>query len=445
MVSFHQCRIMLWRLPMALEAITKELTRDVLTRMLPELDERQGRLLCASFASALGRGGTAFVMSVTGKARNTISSGIDELAGVPEAQQPQGSSEAQDEPADAQAGLTQAGTRRIRRKGGGRKSAAEKIPGLYQKIEEIVEKDGGTYGNPEKPLKWTTLSLRKIAGILCEQGIRISQNIVARALEALGYSRQQNQKMSQVGEPHPLRGRQFDFINETAGKFLNEGEPVISVDTKKKENLGNFKNGGSEWRRKGDPRRVLDHDFPLPELGKVAPYGIYVLNNNTGFVNLGLSHDTPEFAGESILQWWRHVGKATFPKASRLYITCDSGGSNGSRIWLWKYCVQRLADESGLEVWVSHFPAGASKWNKIEHRLFCYISKNWQGQPLLDVETVVNLIGSTTTEKGLTVRCEVDPRHYETGRKITEAEKDSINIEFISGIENWNYVIRPKL
>ena len=207
--------------------------------------------------------------------------------------------------------------------------------------------------------------------------------------------------------------------------------------------IGNFKNNGSEYRPTNDPRKVLDHDFPLPELGKVAPYGVYVLNDNTGFVNLGLSHDTPEFAGESIRLWWRCVGRHTFPDTKRLYITCDSGGSNGCRVWLWKHSIQEFSNETGLEIHVSHFPTGTSKWNKIEHRLFCYISKNWQGQPLIDIETVVNLIGSTTTEKGLTVKCLVDPNYYEPSTKITEEQKKALNIEFIGPNHKWNYIIRP--
>ena len=219
--------------------------------------------------------------------------------------------------------------------------------------------------------------------------------------------------------------------------------PVISIDTKKKENVGNFKNPGSEYRKEKSPRKVLDHDFPIPELGKVNPYGVYVLNDNTGFVNLGTSHDTAEFAGESVYQWWEAVGKNTFPEAKRLYINCDGGGSNSSRRWIWKYQLQLLANKTGLEIEVSHFPPGTSKWNKVEHRLFCYISKNWQGQPLIDIETIVSLIGSTTTKKGLKVICQVDNNVYETGKKISEEEKESINIEFLEPFTQWNYIIRP--
>ena len=394
--------------------------------MLPILDEYQRRILLGSAASALGHGGTAFVRNVTGSSKDTIRSGIAETTAN-----------------TTDNGITLTHPEKLRRPGAGRKSALEKNPLLYTKIEEIVNQSGDTYGDPQKPLRWTTWSLRKIAGELLKYGITVSQNVVSRALDALGYSKQQNQKMYQVGGQHPDRDAQFRFINETSSEFLANGEPVISIDTKKKENVGNFKNAGAEYRPTKNPRKVLDHDFPFPELGKVSPYGVYVLNDNTGFVNLGLSHDTPEFAGESVAQWWRCVGKNTFPNAKRLYITCDSGGSNGCRIWLWKHYLQELANETQMEIHVSHFPTGTSKWNKVEHRLFCYISKNWQGQPLIDVETIVNLIGSTTTEKGLTVICRVDEKHYETGKKITEEQKANLNIEFVGPNEKWNYIVRP--
>lgn len=405
---------------------TKYVVQQILEKMLPILDEYQRRILLGSAASALGHGGTAFVRNVTGSSKDTIRSGI---------------AESTNKSAEENSMLTHPG--KIRNPGGGRKSALEKNPLLYTKIEEIINQSGDTYGDPQKPLRWTTWSLRKIANELLAFGITVSQNVVSRALDALGYSKQQNQKMYQVGEQHPDRDAQFHYINEVSTEFLSNGEPVISIDTKKKENIGNFKNAGSEYRPAKSPRKVLDHDFPLPELGKVSPYGIYVLNNNTGFVNLGLSHDTPEFAGESVAQWWRCVGKNTFPNAKRLYITCDSGGSNGCRVWLWKHYVQELANETQMEIHVSHFPTGTSKWNKIEHRLFCFISKNWQGQPLINIETVVNLIGSTTTEKGLSVICRVDENHYETGMKITEEQKANLNIEFVGPNEKWNYIVRP--
>lgn len=395
---------------------TKSTVKKILLDMAPHLNEKQKRIFYSSAAEALGQGGIAFVKEVTGCARNTITSGMKEIGSNPDS--------------------------RVRKPGGGRKSAAEKEPLLYEKIEELVQES--TYGDPMKPLFWTTLSLEKISDKLKSlYGIVVSKNIVARALDVLGYSRQQNQKMVQLGSAHPDRNAQFIFINEKSKEFLLEGEPVISVDTKKKENLGGFKNPGSEYRWKKDPEKVLDHDFPIEGLGKVVPYGVYVLNDNTGFVNLGQSHDTAEFAGESIRQWWHHIGVATFPKAKKLYINSDGGGSNSSRSWLWKKNLQELANETGLEIHVSHLPPGTSKWNKIEHRLFCYISKNWQGKPLYDIETVVNLIGATTTKKGLRVKCIVDSNEYEKGLKISEEEKQKINIEFCGPNESWNYIIKP--
>ena len=410
---------------MVVNAETERVIRRILGDMLPKLNELQKRQLQGSIADALGHGGVAYVKSLTGAARNTISRGIEDLNSAPE----------------TESGAQSSTMPRIRKPGGGRKKEAEKHPKLYQDIEEIIAPD--TYGNPMKPLRWTTLSLRKIAEELQKKGYKVSQNIVSRALETLGYSKQQNQKMYQVGNQHPDRDAQFQHINETAQAYLDQGDPVISIDTKKKENVGNFKNPGSEYRKEKSPRKVLDHDFPISELGKVNPYGVYVLNDNTGFVNLGTSHDTAEFAGESVYRWWEAVGKNTFPEAKRLYINCDGGGSNSSRKWLWKYQLQLLANKTGLEIEVSHFPPGTSKWNKIEHRLFCYISKNWQGQPLIDIETIVSLIGSTTTKKGLKVICQVDNNVYETGKKISEEEKASINIELLEPLSQWNYIIRP--
>ena len=410
---------------MSISNETKNVIKLILLDMTPHLNEKQRRILYGSAAAALGHGGIAFVNEVTGSARNTISTGKDEVTSIEES----------DQNSDTD--------NRIRKPGGGRKSSLEKNPALYEKVEEIVTKSGGTYGSPEKPLKWTTWSLRKIAKELLKYCIKVSQNVVSRVLDALGYSKQQNQKMNQVGEEHPDRDKQFKFINDKSEGFINDGLPVISVDTKKKENVGNFKNAGSEYCPTKNPRKVLDHDFPLPELGKVSPYGVYVLNNNTGFVNLGISHDTPEFAGESVTQWWNCVGQNTFPNAKKLYITCDSGGSNGCNSWLWKYYLQQLSNKTGLEIHVSHFPTGTSKWNKVEHRLFCYISKNWQGQPLIDIETIVSLIGSTTTEKGLKVQCRVDNKQYPTGVKITNEQKEEINIEYVGPNEKWNYIIRP--
>lgn len=317
------------------------------------------------------------------------------------------------------------------------------MPELDEHILKIV--DGSTYGDPEKVLSYTTMSLRGIQSKLAEEyDEKVSFRSIGTKLEELGYSKQANQKMLQVGEPHPDRNQQFEFINSKASRFLKQGLPVISVDTKKKENIGNFKNNGQEYRKIKDPRKVWDHDFPIPELGKVAPYGVYVLNDNTGFVNLGTDHDTAEFAAESILRWWTAVGKNTFPNADKIYINCDNGGSNGSRIRLWKYELQQIANITGLEIYVSHFPPGTSKWNKIEHRLFCYISKNWQGKPLIDIQTVVELISTTTTKKGLKVVCQVDENKYELKRKVSDQEYEKINLHPGRTLGNWNYIIKPQ-
>jgi len=289
----------------------------------------------------------------------------------------------------------------------------------------------------------TTESLRKLENELSNRNIKAGRTAISKALDTMGYSKQANQKMLQIGEPHPDRNAQFEHINKTAAEYLEVGEPVISVDTKKKENIGNFKNNGEEYRNKKDPRKVLDHDFPIEELGKIAPYGVYNLNNNTGFVNVGTSHDTSEFAVESISRWWESVGKHTFPNTGKIYITCDSGGSNGYRVRMWKYQLQQFATRTGLEIEVSHFPRGASKWNKVEHRLFCYISKNWQGKPLVDVQTAVDLIGATKTTTGLEVICVRDDTEYKLARKVSDEDFETINIDKIMPFEAWNYIIRP--
>lgn len=389
--------------------------------MLPLLDERQRRIFLAVEAQTFGRGGISRVCEISGVAPFTIRQGIAEING--------------EEPPTA--------AERLRAPGGGRKKLEESMPELDEHILQIV--DGATYGDPEKVLSYTTLSLRSIREKLLEQfGESISFRSIGSILEKLGYSKQTNQKMLQVGEPHPDRNQQFEFINNKAARFLKQGLPVISVDTKKKENIGNFKNNGQEYRKSGDPRKVWDHDFPIAELGKVAPYGVYVLNDNTGFINLGTDHDTAEFAAESILRWWRSIGKNTFPDADKIYINCDNGGSNGSRLRLWKYELQQVANITGLEINVSHFPPGTSKWNKIEHRLFCYISKSWQGQPLINIETVVQLISSTTTSKGLKVVCQVDDNKYALNQKVTDEDFEKINLHPSRTLGSWNYIIKPQ-
>jgi len=286
--------------------------------------------------------------------------------------------------------------------------------------------------------------LRNIEKTLREKGFDISHDKIGDLLKELGYSLQQNRKMLQVGVAHPDRNAQFEYINKKSEEFIEEGQPVISIDTKKKELIGNFKNSGAEYTKKEEPREVFDHDFPIEELGKVVPYGIYDINRNTGFVNLGVSHDTAEFAGESILRWWQTLGKNTYPDAEKLYINSDNGGSNGSKIRLWKKQLQEIANITGLEIHVSHFPPGTSKWNKIEHKLFCYITKNWRGTPLISIETVINLISNTTTSKGLKVVCLKDDNKYELGIKITDEELAALNITRDAFHGDWNYVVLPE-
>ena len=387
-------------------------------RMKPLLDERQWRLYLASEAMSAGYGGVSKVSRISGVSRTTITKGIEEL----------------------KSGKSIDG--KVRDSGGGRKYIEEKYPNIEEKIRELV--DGSIYGNPERVLSYTTVSFRKLERELKSQGINISHETVGKILESIGYSKQANKKMLQVGEPHPDRNAQFEHINQTASEYIKNGDPVISVDTKKKEKIGNFKNDGQEYRKSKDPRKVLDHDFPIKELGKISPYGVYNLNNNTGFVNVGTSHDTSEFAVESISRWWETVGKHTFTGVDKIYITCDCGGSNGNRVRMWKYQLQQFADRTGLEIEVSHFPPGTSKWNKIEHRLFCYIAKNWQGIPLIDVQTAVDLIGSTRTETGLKVICVRDDTEYQLAKKVSKKDFESISIIRILPFGSWNYKILPR-
>jgi hypothetical protein len=391
--------------------------KERILTMLPYLNELQKRLFLANEAIAYGRGGISEVERISGISRKTIRKGIKEIKNGNPANE------------------------RIRRDGAGRKSIKTTQPNIEEEIRRLV--DGSTYGNPDRVLSYTTESLRKIESELNNRGITIGRTAILKTLDSMDYSRQQNQKMQQVGEPHPDRNAQFEHINETATKYLMGGIPVISVDTKKKENIGNFMNKGSEYRNKKDPRKVLDHDFPIEELGKITPYGVYNLNNNIGFVNVCTSHDTSEFAVESISRWWESVGKHTFSSTDKIYITCDSGGSNGYRVRMWKYQLQQFATRTGLEIEVSHFPRGTSKWNKVEHRLFCYISKNWQGKPLVDVQTAVDLIGSTKTTTGLEVICVRDDTEYKLACKVSDKDFETINIDKIIPFEAWNYIIRP--
>jgi transposase len=386
-------------------------------QIMPILNEKQLRQYLGSEAEAIGRGGIAIIARISGKSRNTI------VAGIKENKSGKGISDG------------------IRKAGGGRKSIKNKYPDIRNEIERIVSDT--TFGNPENPLSYTTKSTRKIQQILNEKGYKIGHDVVADILKELGYSLQLNQKMLQVGEEHPDRDKQFQFINNKAERFLKAGVPVISIDAKKKEKIGNFINTGRTYREKKDPIKVLDHDFPIKELGKVTPYGVYDIGRNEGFVNLGISSDTSEFAVESISRWWLTVGKNTYPKAKKLYINCDGGGSNGSKNRLFKFQLQQFADQSGPQVHVSHFPPGTSKWNKVEHRMFCYITSNWKGQPLIDVETVIQLIGSTTTTTGLKIICVKDDTVYEIGIKVSDEDFAAINIKNVKSLPTWNYIIFP--
>jgi transposase len=394
-------------------------------RMLSEqLDERALRLCLASDAIALGRGGISKVAKAAGVSRTTIHAGVRELKSGP-ASPPQKSG----------------GKRRIRRPGAGRKPVAESDPTLLSDLEALL--DPGTRGDPMSPLRWTCKSTTKLTKELRSQGHEVSQATVWRLLDKLGFSMQSNRK-SREGTDHPDRDAQFDFINSSAKQFLDRGQPVISVDTKKKELVGNFKNAGREWQKKGEPVQVNMHDFVDKELGKAIPYGVYDIGRNEGWVAVGISHDTAEFAVAAIRRWWTQLGQSTYPEATDILITADGGGSNGTRVRLWKLELQTLADELGLVVHVRHFPPGTSKWNKIEHRMFCHITENWRGRPLLSRVAVVELIAATSTTQGLTIRAELDEATYETGRKVTDEQMGSLAIERSEFHGNWNYSILPR-
>jgi len=374
-------------------------------------------MLAAAEAMEMGRGGVSLVSRACGLSRVTITKGVREL----------------DEP-----GLPEG---RTRRPGGGRKKLEAQDPKLKRVLESLVEPLAR--GDPESPLRWTCKSTRTLAGELARRKHPASHEKVAQLLRELDYSLQGNRK-TEEGEDHPDRDAQFRHINRQVKLALAQGHPVISVDTKKKELVGNYENKGRQWRKTGAAKRVQGHDFPQPAVPRAYPYGIYDLGRNTGFVNVGTDHDTATFAVASIRGWWRHEGRRLYATSAQLLITADGGGSNGYRLRLWKWELQRLADQIGLSIMVSHFPPGTSKWNKVEHRLFSFISSNWRGAPLQDYETVVRLIASTTTAKGLTVACRLDRRKYAVGRKIADEHMATLNIEPLRFHGEWNYVIRPR-
>jgi hypothetical protein len=402
------------------EAIDEEQTiRTKFEALRAVMAERVTRLWAGAEADALGAGGIAVVGRATGLSRTTIRAGRDEL----------------------RAGATADEVVWVRRPGGGRPRIETETPEILDALDTLV--DPVTRGDPESPLRWTSKSTRKLADELGAQGYLLSPQKVGQLLHARGFSLQATQKTIE-GTSHPDRNEQFEYINDRVDAFHARHAPVISVDTKKKELVGPYANGGREWQPQGAPDRVRVHDFIDDTLGKVIPYGVYDLAQNTGWVNVGVDHDTPAFAVESIARWWRGMGKKTYPTATALLITADAGGSNSARSRAWKVELQRFADRSGLTISVSHFPPGTSKWNKIEHRLFCHITENWRGRPLVDHETVVQLIGSVRTTTGLTVKARLDRRIYPIGVKVPDAEMDSICLTPADFHGEWNYTIHPR-
>lgn len=395
--------------------------RQKFVSLSPVMDERMRRQWAASEAAALGWGGVSATTEATGLARNTIKAGIRELRY--RASHP-------DEPTSD----------RVRQPGGGRKRLRDTDPQLLTALEALV--DPVTRGHPESALRWTCKSTAKLAEELTRQQHPVTDRTVATLLKEAGYSLQANRK-TREGHQHPDRNAQFEFLNHQALTFQRQRQPVISVDTKKKELVGDFHNAGREWQPKGSPEKVRVHDFVDPRLGKVTPYGVYDLASNEGWVSVGISHDTARFAVASIRRWWHEMGVARFPTVRKLMITADGGGSNGSRSRLWKVALQDLANDLELPLHICHFPPGTSKWNKIEHRLFCFITKNWRGRPLISYQAIVELISSTTTLSGLLVRAALDDTEYETGIKVSDHDLAQVRLTPNDFHGEWNYVIRP--
>lgn len=383
----------------------------------PLLDERARRLWAAAESKAIGYGGDALVSAATGLARETIRNGRREIL----------------------EGIGSKG--RVRRAGAGRPDIEVNQPGLTQALEQLV--DPLTRGDPMSPLRWTCKSRATLASTLSAKGWTVSSTTVGRLLHELGYSLQSVRK-SREGDNHPDRNEQFEHINATAASFLRRKQPVISVDTKKKELVGEFKNNGREWQPSGTPEQALVHDFPQDAIGKAIPYGVYDMARNEAWVSVGRDHDTSRFAVAAIRQWWKMMGQSAYPDANQLFITADAGGSNGYRTRAWKLELQKLSDDTGLRIRVSHFPPGTSKWNKIEHRLFCHITRNWRGKPLRTFETVVDLIGNTRTAAGLRVKAKLDSRKYRTGVSITRAQMDDLSLRPNNFHGEWNYELCPR-
>ncbi len=399
------------------DAATIERIQRMYIRLGPEFDERSRRVWAAAEALELGWGGTSVVAVATGLSRTTIRAGIVEL------QQPTEDSS------------------RVRRPGGGRKPLTADDPELRSALESLVEPT--ERGEPESPLRWTIRSARVLAETLTKQGHPVSHSTVASLLREAGFSLQANRK-TREGSSHPDRDAQFTYLNEQVVRFQRRHQPAVSVDTKKKELVGDFKNGGREYRRRGRPQKVRVHDFKDEELGKAIPYGVYDLQNNEGWVSVGIGHDTAEFAANTIHSWWQRMGRKRFPNAKELLITADSGGSNSARSRLWKVALQKLADRTGLKLTICHFPPGTSKWNKIEHRLFSFITMNWRGKPLVSVEAIVELIGNTTTRTGLQVKTAIDSNSYEAGIVVSDDELAQVQLRRHEFHGDWNYSIAPR-
>ena len=404
------------------DANTIEGIRRTFLALSPVMDERMRRQWAASEAMALGWGGVTAVAEATGLAWNTIKAGMREL---------EQRAEHPDELVEE----------RVRRCGGGRKRLMDTDPQLLKALEALV--DPATRGHPESPLRWTCKSTAKLAEELTRQKHPVTDRTVATMLKQAGYSLQANRK-TREGNQHPDRNAQFEYINGQVITFHRQRQPVISVDTKKKELVGDFRNGGTEWQPKGNPEEVRVHDFKDKQLGKAIPYGVYDLASNEGWVSVGITHDTARFAIASIRRWWHEMGAARFPRARKLMITADGGGSNSSRNRLWKVSLQELADELELPLYICHFPPGTSKWNTIEHRMFCFITNNWRGRPLTSVQTIVQLISNTTTEAGLVVRAALDNTEYETGIKVSDEQLAHLRLKRSKFHGDWNYTIRPR-
>jgi hypothetical protein len=403
--------------------IDRELIREKFQVIRPVLSERARRLWAAAEARSLGRGGLSAVAAATGIARDTVRLGIRELG------EPSSESQAVLPPS------------RVRHAGAGRKPLTSTDASLLADLRSLVEPT--TRGDPRSPLCWTCKSTRRLADELRERGHQVSRTTVHELLERLGYSLQSNRK-TREGESHPDRNAQFEYINRQTKLFQRLGQPVVSVDTKKKELVGDFKNGGREWRPKGEPEEVRVHDFQDPALGKAIPYGVYDLTADRGWVSVGVDHDTAEFAVATLCRWWSMMGRPLYPRAAELLVMADGGGSNGSRNRLWKVSLGAMARETGLRIKVCHFPPGTSKWNKIEHRMFSHITQNWRGRPLVSHEVIVNLIGATTTSKGLEIRAELDREAYPKGKKVTDEDLARVKIQPARFHGDWNYTILPE-